>query len=218
MEQKQNEKNKLYSLHAPVVEFIVMGKVHRRNEFGVKVKIAMTNRSNFVVVRMVSPDNPYDSHALKRVLEKTCRLSQKQIDQVFVDRDYRRNGESISRNYISGQKRGITTRRLERSLRRRQAVELGYWSPEERQLTGSQPYEGMLGGSDKCSVVLCHSQPALSIKASCFCCPEYLAQFSQWMQCLWSLDRRIEEFEAGRKCIDDGSMELLPLQQAPTAA
>ena len=124
LEQKQNEKNKLYSLHAPVVECIVMGKVHKRNEFGVKVKIAMTNRSNFVVVRMVLPDNPYDGHTLKRALEQTCRLSQKQIDEVFVDRDYRRHSGSLSRNYVSGQKRGITTRKLERSLKRRQAVKL----------------------------------------------------------------------------------------------
>ena len=43
--------------------------------------------------------------------EKTRPLSQKQIDEVFVDRGYRGHGESLNRIYISSQKRGITIRK-----------------------------------------------------------------------------------------------------------
>ncbi len=35
--QKRNDKNKLYSVHAPEVECISKGKVHKRYEFGCKV-------------------------------------------------------------------------------------------------------------------------------------------------------------------------------------
>jgi len=42
---------------------------------------------------------------------------------VFVDRGYRGHGEEGSNVYISGQKRGIKTLRLKRSLKRRQVIE-----------------------------------------------------------------------------------------------
>ena len=97
LEQKQDDENKLYSLHASVVECIVKGKAHKRNEFGVKVNITLTNRRNFLVGQMVFSGNPYDGHTLKRALEQMRRLSQKQIDEIFVDRDYRGHGESLRR-------------------------------------------------------------------------------------------------------------------------
>ena len=196
-----------------------MGKVHKRNEFGVKVKIAMTNRSNFVVVRMVLPDNPYDGHTFKRVLEQTCRLNQKQIDEVFMDRDCRRHSESLSRIYVSGQKRGITTRRLERSLKRRQAVKLVTGTLKSDRLLVRNRMKGICLGDQINALLCCASHNLrLELKRFDFSYPEYLVRIAQWMQCLRSLNRRIEEFESGRKYIDDGAMELLPLQQAPTAA
>jgi len=48
-DQKKKSKNKLYSLHAPEVECIAKGKVHKKYEFGVKVSVTTTNRDNFVV-------------------------------------------------------------------------------------------------------------------------------------------------------------------------
>ena len=47
--QQRRDKNKLYAMHAPEVECIAKGKVPKRYEFGVKVSIATTNRSNLVV-------------------------------------------------------------------------------------------------------------------------------------------------------------------------
>ena len=108
LEQKQDDENKLYSLHASVVECIVKGKAHKRNEFGVKVNITLTNRRNFLVGQMVFSGNPYDGHTLKRALEQMRRLSQKQIDEILVGRGYRGHGESLRRIYISIQKHGIT--------------------------------------------------------------------------------------------------------------
>ena len=67
--QRKQDKNKLYSLHAPEVECISKGKAHKRYEFGVKASIATTNKGNFVVGGMALPGNPYDGHTLAEALE-----------------------------------------------------------------------------------------------------------------------------------------------------
>ena len=121
--QQKEDKNKLYSLHAPEVECISKGKAHKRYEFGVKASIATTNKSNFVVGGMAVPGNPYDGHTLKNALEQVRRVTGSVIDEAFVDKGYRGHGEKMTTVYISGQQRGINTRRLKRSLKRRQAIE-----------------------------------------------------------------------------------------------
>ena len=121
--QKKTDKKKLYSLHAPEVECLAKGKAHKRYEFGVKASIATTNKSNFVVGGMALPGNPFDGHTLVDALVQVRRLCRSVIDEVFVDRGYRGHGEARSTVYISGQRRGIKTQRLKRSLKRRQAIE-----------------------------------------------------------------------------------------------
>ena len=121
--QQKEDTNKLYSLHAPEVECISKGKVAKRYEFGVKASIATTNKSNFVVGGMAVPGSPYDGHTLKNALEQVRRVTGSVIDEAFVDKGYRGHDETETTVYISGQKRGINTRRLKRSLKRRQAIE-----------------------------------------------------------------------------------------------
>ena len=121
--QKKDDKHKLYSVHAPEVECISKGKVAKRYEFGVKASIATTNRSNFVVGGMAVPGSPYDGHTLKAALAQVRRVTGSRIDEAFVDKGYRGHEEVETTVYISGQKRGIKTQRLKRSLKRRQAIE-----------------------------------------------------------------------------------------------
>ena len=64
--QERQDKNKLYSLHAPEVECISKGKAHKKYEFGVKVSVATTNRDNFVVGMFAEHGNPYDGLRLPR--------------------------------------------------------------------------------------------------------------------------------------------------------
>ena len=123
LSQKKEDKNKLYSVHAPEVECISKGKVAKRYEFGVKASIATTNKSNFVVGGMAVPGSPYDGHTLKTALAQVRRLTGTHIDEAFVDKGYRGHGEVETTVYLSGQKRGIKTQRLKRSLKRRQAIE-----------------------------------------------------------------------------------------------
>ena len=121
--QQRQDKNKLYSLHAPEVECISKGKAHKRYEFGVKASIATTNKSNFVVGGMALPGNPFDGHTLTQALEQVRWMTGSVIEEAFVDRGYRGHGETQTTVYISGQKRGIKTQRLKCSLKRREAIE-----------------------------------------------------------------------------------------------
>ena len=136
MAQQKQDKDKLYSLHAPEVECLSKGKAHKRYEFGVKASIATTNRSNFVVGGMALPGNPYDGHTLTLALEQVRRMTGSVIEEAFVDRGYRGHGETQTTVYISGQKRGIKTQRLKQSLKRREAIE---------PVIGHLKFDGLLG-------------------------------------------------------------------------
>jgi IS5 family transposase len=62
LNQQRQDKDKLYSFHAPEVECIAKGKAHKKYEFGVKVGITVTNNSNFILGARSFPGNPYDGH------------------------------------------------------------------------------------------------------------------------------------------------------------
>jgi len=62
--QQRQDKGKLYSVHAPEVECLAKGKAHNPYEFGVKVSVATTHASNFVVGLQALAGNPYDGHTL----------------------------------------------------------------------------------------------------------------------------------------------------------
>ena len=76
-------------MHAPEVECLAKGKVHKRYEFGVKVSITTTNRSNLVVGAQSLPGNPYDGHTLKGALAQVQRLTGVHPERCFVDLGYR---------------------------------------------------------------------------------------------------------------------------------
>ena len=105
------------------MECISKGKAHKRYEFGVKASIAATNKSNFLVGGLALPGNPFDGHTLVDALDQVRRVTGSVIEEAFVDRGYRGHSESETAVYISGQRRGIKTRRLKKSLKRRQAIE-----------------------------------------------------------------------------------------------
>jgi transposase, IS5 family len=72
--QEKQDKNKLYSLHAPEVECISKGKAHKKYEFGVKVSVATSNRDNLVVGMFAEHGNPYNGHTLARAIEQVPRV------------------------------------------------------------------------------------------------------------------------------------------------
>lgn len=92
LKQQRQSKNKLYSVHAPEVECISKGKVHKRYEFGNKVGMVTTSRDNWIVGIESYHGNPYDGHTLKASLEQVERLTGWSAKDAYVDLGYRGHG------------------------------------------------------------------------------------------------------------------------------
>jgi IS5 family transposase len=152
LEQKQNDKNKLYSLHAPEVACISKGKARQRYEFGVKVSVVSTLREGLVVGIRAMPGNPYDGHTLEEALEQAEILSGVRARTVFVDKGYRGARAAGVSVFMSGQRRGMT-RRLKAELKRRSAIKptIGHMKNDGR--LGRNWLKGTLG--DRLHAVLC---------------------------------------------------------------
>ena len=120
----ENDPPKIYSVHAPEVECIAKGKVHKKYEFGVKVGLVTTNKESFVLAAKSLPGNPYDGHTLQACLDQAQRTSGVAAKEVFVDKGYK--GHSCNTDtckvFVSGAKRGITPS-IHKRLKRRNAIE-----------------------------------------------------------------------------------------------
>ena len=140
-EQQQRQRGpKVYSLHAPEVECIGKGKVHRPYEFGVKVSVATTLKhckgGQFVTHVKALPGNPYDGHTLATVIPDMEALVGNTIARILADKGYRGHNAPPDykfRVFLSGQKRGVTPT-IKREFRRRSAVEpvIGHLKAEHR--------------------------------------------------------------------------------------
>lgn len=135
--QKRDDKNKLYSIHAPEVECIAKGKIHKRYEFGCKVSVATTSRDNWFVGIQAHHGNPYDGHTLGDVLKQVEQLTGWQVKDAYCDRGYRGyKYEGDTKIHIAGQRnRGRPKTRTQlKWLRRRNAIEpkIGHLKSENR--------------------------------------------------------------------------------------
>ena len=122
--QTRTSKNKLYSVHAPEVECLSKGKAHKRYEFGCKVSVATTSKSNWIVGTHALHGNPYDGHTLGGAIGQVERLTGQTPGDVMVDQGYR--GHGYAGSAIVHVVRTIpkrATRALRRMLRRRAAIE-----------------------------------------------------------------------------------------------
>ncbi|MEY9460311.1 IS5 family transposase [Bradyrhizobium ottawaense] len=138
--QQQRQRGcKLYSFHAPEVECIGKGKAAAPYEFGVKASI-VTNNSRapdglFVLHARALPDNPYDGHTLRDIIDRTETLTGCAIERAYVDKGYRgHDAQNPRRVFISGQKRGGLRRHQARAApplchRTHHRTPEGRWSP-----------------------------------------------------------------------------------------
>jgi IS5 family transposase len=121
--QQPQDKNKLYSLHAPEVVCIAKGKAHKRYEFGCKVGLAATNREGLFLASKAFKDNPYDGHTLQATLDQAEAMTGVTVERAYVDKGYKGHDyEGSARVIVSGRKRGLTPQ-MKRELRRRSAIE-----------------------------------------------------------------------------------------------
>lgn len=123
--QKRNDKNKLYSVHAPEVECISKGKAHKRYEFGCKVSMVTSSKNNWILGIKAIHGNPYDGHTLEDALSQMTRLVGWQPKQVNVDLGYRgHNYQGTAKiqtvNFRTMKK---MTRSARKWLKRRAAIE-----------------------------------------------------------------------------------------------
>ena len=122
-EQKRDDHNKLYSVHAPEVSCISKGKAHKRYEFGCKVAVVTTSKAGWVVGIDAVGGNPYDGATLKPAIKQVEELTGVKPKEAFVDKGYRgseHHPEGVG-VYISGRKK--LSRRLAKLLKRRSAIE-----------------------------------------------------------------------------------------------
>ena len=134
-EQKRQDKNKIYSVHAPEVECISKGKAHKRYEFGVKVSVATTSKGGWHVGAMSCAHNPYDGHTLNAALKQVSGFLGKEPAQVFVDMGYRKHDyQGASQVHVDKKTRGGTARSLWKWMKRRAAIEpgIGHLKAEHR--------------------------------------------------------------------------------------
>jgi IS5 family transposase len=87
--QQPKDKNKIYSLHEPDVYCIGKGKDHKPYEYGNKVSVVATAKSN-IIVGVVSHDrNCHDNHTLPEVLSHIETSRGKTVKNAVCDRGYR---------------------------------------------------------------------------------------------------------------------------------
>jgi transposase, IS5 family len=123
LRQQRHDTKKLYSVHAPEVECIAKGKAHKPYEFGCKVAIVTTSKSNWIVGIEAVHENPYDGATLSPALKQVERVTQVRPEEAFVDRGFKGAAHHPAgvAVYVSGRKR--LTRTLKALLRRRSAIE-----------------------------------------------------------------------------------------------
>jgi len=133
--QTRTSKHKLYSVHAPEVECLSKGKAHKRYEFGCKVSVATTSKSNWIVAAQALHGNPYDGHTLSGAIGQVEQLTGRTPNDVMVDLGYRGHGyagAAIVHVVRTIPKRA--TRAFRRMLKRRAAIEptIGHMKSDNR--------------------------------------------------------------------------------------
>ncbi len=133
--QQPTDSNKLYSWHEPEVKCISKGKARQRYEFGQKVALATTNRSNWIVAARLMENNPYDGHTLAATLEATESVTGVGVTDAYVDKGYRGHGcNGLTRVHIAGAASKKASRCERRRRRRRSAIEpkIGHLKSDHR--------------------------------------------------------------------------------------
>ena len=86
LEQKEKDKNKIYSTHKPFTSCIAKGKAHKKYEFGNKIAL-MVNPNNLVILSVESfKGNPHDSHTIEPLLNQMENNLDYKPQKVVYDR------------------------------------------------------------------------------------------------------------------------------------
>lgn len=126
--QKQNDKDKIYSIHKPFTSCIAKGKAGKKYEFGNKIAL-MVNPNNLVILSVENfQGNPHDSNTIEPLLDQMENNLDYKPQEVVYDRGGR------GRSAIKGVKIAIPSKPLKtdtpsqrrakrKKFRRRAAIE-----------------------------------------------------------------------------------------------
>ena len=123
--QKRNDTNKVYSVHAPEVECIAKGKVHKKYEFGCKVAMVSSSKDNWILAIDAVHGNPYDGHTLKDSLKQVKQITGWTPLHAYCDRGYRGASKEITDTeiHLAGKKKKSMKASLWKWYARRSAIE-----------------------------------------------------------------------------------------------
>jgi IS5 family transposase len=153
LRQQRENKNKMYSVHAPEVECISKGKANKRWEFGCKVGLATTAKTNWIVGAKAFHNNPYDGHTLKESLKQVRFMVGDEPAHIYADMGYRgHNYKGEGEVHIAYRHKRTIPESLRKWLRRRNAIEPVIGHAKSEHGLGRNRLKGKIG--DKLNVVL----------------------------------------------------------------
>jgi IS5 family transposase len=123
--QRRNDTNKVYSVHAPEVECIAKGKAHKKYEFGCKVSMVSSSKDNWILAIDALHGNPFDGHTLKDALRQVKQITGWQPLHAYCDKGYRGAAKEITDTevHLSGKKKKSMKASLWKWYARRSAIE-----------------------------------------------------------------------------------------------
>ena len=123
--QQRNDTNKVYSVHAPEVECIAKGKVHKKYEFGCKVAMVSSSKDNWILAIDAVHGNPYDGHTLNASLKQVKQVTGWTPLHAYCDRGYRGASKEITDTeiHLAGKSKKSMKPSLWKWYARRSAIE-----------------------------------------------------------------------------------------------
>ena len=118
--QQPKDKNKIDSLHEPQVYCIAKGKDHVQYEYGNKVSVASTAKSNIIVGVVSHPKNIHDNHTLQDVLDHIVQSRGKDVLKAVCDRGYQGKKQFNKTEIILPKKALKKDNRYQRDKKRKQ--------------------------------------------------------------------------------------------------
>lgn len=156
--QKKNDKDKIYSLHEPSVCCIAKGKSHKKYEFGSKVAVTIGAEYGVILDIESFEKNLYDGDTLPTVVKNLKSFPENQTKLIVGDRGYRGRKEvdgikiAVPDNKNRTKLSTIVLERIKGLFRRRAAVEGNISHLKIDHLMSRNLLKGILG--DKINALL----------------------------------------------------------------
>jgi len=119
LKQQPKDSNKIYSLHEPQSYCIGKGKDHKAYEYGNKVSIAATSKSNIIVGVVSHSSNIYDYHTLPEVLKHIKDSRGTCVKTAVCDRGYQGKNKVGSTDIVLPKKALKKDNRYQRDKKRK---------------------------------------------------------------------------------------------------